>query len=390
MTDSNGPQQPGSPGVPSGASPQQPPRPARPVTPNAARAAQGAPRPTSFYVAIFLTLLLLVSGGLNGVLLLVALLGSAADTLAGTAISVDDSDANYEVVAVGGDQSASKRVLRVPVDGAINEQAAPLLGATGGTVSSIKRHLRLAARDDSIVGVLLDINSPGGGVTASDEIHRVISEFREDTEKPVVALFGDVSASGGYYIAAACDEILARPTTITGSIGVIINTMNYAEALKKLGVSQKPILDERTPHKDMLSPTKAPDEEEIAIVRSIVSEMYERFVDVVDIGRSNLNREQVIALADGRIYSAQQALENGLVDGITDRDEAVEHVLRRSGDDAASVVEYRRRPTFGEALLGAGVRGAVPPTQSALDRVVATLVQGTSGPVFCYFWLGGR
>lgn len=375
---------PSSPG--SGQTP--PPRPPLPIRPAGQSAAGGEPRPTSFYVAIFLTLMLLVSAGLNVVLLFVALFSSAAGSLAGPMAPLDDS--NYDVVAVGGDRSASKKVLRIPIEGAISEQASPFMGAAGGTVSFIERHLRLAERDNSIVGVLLDINSPGGGVTASDRIHELIVDFRNRSEKPVYALFGDMSASGGYYIAAACNRIYARPTTITGSIGVIISTLNYAEALDKLGVTQDPILDPRTPYKDMLSPSKKPDEKEIEIVRSIVSEMYERFVDIVDEGRPELDRARVIELADGRIYSAEQARDNGLVDGLVDLEAAIDLVREAADVEGVSVVEYRRKPTLGDLLLGASSSLRSPSAQGSLADALAPLLRGTTGPRFLYFWPGGR
>jgi protease-4 len=364
---------------------QTPPRP--PMPPARGREGGGDARPTSFYVAIFVTLLLFVSAGLNVVLLFVALFSSSVGSLGTTAGPLDDS--SYDVVSVGGDRSARKRVLRIPVEGAIAEQASPLIGAAGGTVSFVKRHLELAARDSSIVAVLLDINSPGGGVTASDEIHRLIRKFDEENDKPVVAMFGDMAASGGYYIAAACDEIWARPTTITGSIGVIISTLNYAEALEKIGVSQDPILDPRTPHKDMLSPSKKADEEEIAIVRSIVSEMYERFVEIVDEGREQLDRDQVIALADGRIYSAQQALDNGLVDRILDTDEAFARIRELAEVDEANLVEYRRKPNLADLLFGAAST-SVRPAETSFEQALAPLLRSTTGPRFLYFWPGGR
>jgi signal peptide peptidase SppA len=157
-------------------------------------------------------------------------------------------------------------VLQIGVRGAIAESGSPVLGAAGGSVSQVKRGLRMAAADD-VLGVLLYIDSPGGGVTDSDEIWRLIRKFRQEhPQKPVVALFGDIAASGGYYVAAACERITAHRSTITGSIGVIMSGWNFAEAAKKFGVEQIAIKSERTPFKDILSPTRPMRDDERALL----------------------------------------------------------------------------------------------------------------------------
>ncbi|MHC5062444.1 MAG: signal peptide peptidase SppA [Planctomycetota bacterium] len=336
-------------------------------------------RPVSFYLAIFLALLLFVSGGLN-LLLLVVTAGSGLGTVGG---SEADGTA-YEIVTVLDAAGTNDRILRIPVDGAISEMASPLMGASGGTVTRIRRALELAASQDQIKAVLIDINSPGGGVTDSDVIHRMIANFRIDSGKPVLALFGDTSASGGYYIAAACDRILARPTTITGSIGVIMSSYNYGEAAKKLGIDTVVIKSEKTPYKDMMSPTRPMEPGEKAILDSIVEEMYQRFVDVVDEGRPELDRNRIIELANGQIYSAGQAEANGLVDGLVNAEEAYEQLSELAGIPVADVVEHRRRPTLGELLFG--VRSRVPNLEDSL----AGLMQSTTGAKFLYYWPGGR
>lgn len=338
-------------------------------------------KPVSFYLAIFLALLLFVSGGLNLLLLFVTAVGSATSGLAGY---TDESDGIYEMVAVAGEADATERILRVPIIGAIAETQSPVIGAIGGTVSQVRRALRAAAREDSIKGILFDINSPGGGVTDSDEIHRLITEFRAEHEKPVVALFGDVSASGGYYMAVACDQIIARPTTITGSIGVIMQNFNFAEAAKRLGIKQETIVSDSTPFKDIMSFTREMRPEEREILTSIVDEMYAQFVRVVDEGRPALDRARVEQLADGRIYSAQQALDNGLIDSIGSIEDAYDVLNELCSIDKSRVVEQRRRPTLGDLLMGANAR---PPS---LEHTAATLLTQPSGPRLYYYWAGAR
>ncbi|MCA8951424.1 MAG: S49 family peptidase, partial [Planctomycetes bacterium] len=165
-------------------------------------------RGVAFFVAIFLGILLLASAGLN-VLLLLLSVGSFAGA------GLGPGGGTFDEVHLGGKRGARTRVLEIPIAGAIAEAGSPLLGASGGTVTQVRRMLREAAADDGIRGVVLAIDSPGGGVTDSDEIYRMIRRFRADhPEKRVVAFFGDMAASGGYYVAAAAERIFARPTTI--------------------------------------------------------------------------------------------------------------------------------------------------------------------------------
>ncbi len=335
-------------------------------------------RSVSFYLAIFLALLLFVSGGLN-LLLLVVTAGSGFTT---TGAEADGS--SYQVVTVFDDPDTSDRILRIPVEGAIAEASSPMIGASGGTVSRLRRAFALAAEQEQIKAVLLDINSPGGGVTDSDVIHRLITDFRADSGKPVIALFGDMAASGGYYIAAACDRIYARPTSITGSIGVIMSSFNFGEAAKKLGIETVVIKSRHTPFKDIMSPTRPMLPEERLILEEIVEEMYQRFVDVVDAGRPNLQRSRVVELANGQIYSAGQAWDNGLIDGLASLDQAYEELRSLAEIDSADVVEHRRMPTLSEVLFG--IRSKTPSWEQSL----AGLLQTTSGPKFLYFWPGGR
>ena len=341
-------------------------------------------RSVSFYVSLFLALLLLVSGGINILFFFFSMLGTGVG--AGDSV-IEETEAGYRVVATGGDrESSGDKILQIRVEGAIAEAASLLIGAMGGSVTDIKRQLKLAA-NDSIKGVLLAINSPGGGVTASDEIHRLISEFREEHQKPVLAYFGDMSASGGYYIAAACDLIVARPTTITGSIGVIMSSYNLAEAMSKVGVKEETIISAFTPYKDMMSFSRPMRDDERKIMTSIVDEMYQRFVDVVDDGRPELSRDQVISLANGQIYSAGQALSNGLVDAIATPEEAFAMLKDLADVPVAQLVEQRRLPTFMETLVGGPM---IRTREPSLQDTIARYLNRTTGARLLYFWPGGR
>ncbi|MEE2886242.1 MAG: signal peptide peptidase SppA [Planctomycetota bacterium] len=341
-------------------------------------------RSVSFYVALFLTLLLLISGAINVVLLFFSALGPSTAGLAD--FEPENPEAGYRVVRVGGEK-APEKILRIRVEGAIAEAASPLMGGMGGSVTQIRRQLTFAARSKSIKGVLLSINSPGGGVTDSDEIHRLIEKFRNEHKKPVLAYFGDMSASGGYYIAAACDKIVCRPTTITGSIGVIMSGYNFAEAMKTIGVAATTIISPNTPYKDIMSPSRPMREDERKILTGIVEDMYQRFVDIVDAGRPKLSRDEVVALANGQIYSAAQAKANGLVDDILDPDAVMDLIKEMAGVEEAQLVEQRRLPSLMDAILGQASVGTKTPT---LNHTVSKYLNQTTGAKFLYFWPGGR
>lgn len=338
-------------------------------------------RGVSFFIAIFLGILLIASAGLN-VLLLVLSVGSFASA----GLGVDVEDQYFDEVYVAGQRSGEPRaakVLQITIRGAIAEDQNPVLGAAGGTVSQVRRGLRRAAADD-VRGVLLYIDSPGGGVTDSDEIYELVRRFRsEHPDKRVLTLFGDIAASGGYYVAVASERILARRTTITGSIGVIMSAWNFTEAAKKLGVDQVAIKSERTPYKDMLSMTRPMQPAECQILTDIVDELYDRFVTVVDDGRPGLDRAQVVAAANGAVYSASKAKELGLVDDIGDHDTVVAWFGQQLGSPV-TIVEQRRRATLGQLLFGALQQRAGP--QGGIDRLLTT----STGPRFLYYWEGAR
>ena len=355
-------------GAPPGIPPQQPQWPTPPIS--QPRESRGV----AFFVSIFLGILLLVSAGLN-VLLLLLSVGSFASSGAG------DMAADYGEVHVSGARSAPRKVLQISVQGAIAEGANPLMGAAGGTVTQVQRALRYASREE-VDGVLLYIDSPGGGVTDSDRIYKMLRTFRaEHPDIPVAALYGDMCASGGYYIAAAAQHVISRRTSISGSIGVIMSAWNFAKLAQEHGVEQVAIKSDRTPFKDMLSPTRALAPAERKMLTEIVDELYDQFVAVVMEGRG-MSKEAVERAANGGIYTATRARELGLVDDIGDYATAVAWFEEQLGD-GARIVEQRRRPTFADLLLGAfGPKAEA----SAVDR----LLTSTTGPRFLYYWQGGR
>ena len=356
-----------TPPTPPGVPPQQPNWPSPPAT-TPARESRGV----SFFVAIFLGLLLFVSAGLNVLLLLLSV-----GTLAGGGL--DPDGASYDEAHVAGALDGRHKVLQIAIRGAIAEGANPLLGAAGGTVSMVKRALRYAEAE-GVEGILLYIDSPGGGVTDSDRIYQMLRGFRsENPDMPVAALYGDMAASGGYYIAVAAEHIISRRTSISGSIGVIMSAWNFAEFAQSHGIDQIAIKSERTPYKDMLSPTRTLKPAERAMLTSIVDELYDQFVAVVMEGRG-MSKEAVELVANGGIYTANQSLRSGLVDEIGDYQTALDWFEARLGHKVA-IVEQRRRAGLADLLFG--MRAESAPS-------AASLLTAVSGPRFLYFWQGGR
>jgi protease IV len=253
----------------------------------------------------------------------------------------------YDEEYVAGD--GPDTIAVVPVEGTI----APADNALGGTQPTatpegLADALRQAGQDTSIVAVVLEVNSPGGGVTASDEMHQSILDFRENTGKPVVVSMGDTAASGGYYISTAADRIVANETTLTGSLGVIFQLNNFAEAADKYGIKQ--VVIKSGEYKDMGNAFREMRPDEREIFQSIVDESYSEFVDVISEGR-RIPEDRVREIADGRVYSGSQAKDLGLVDSFGDLDEASATAGTLAGTKDATVVRYVQEPTLTETLL---------------------------------------
>jgi protease IV len=253
----------------------------------------------------------------------------------------------YQEEYVAGD--GTDKIAVVPVEGTI-ASADDALGGAQPTVTpeGLAAALRQAGQDPSVVAVVLEVNSPGGGVTASDQMHQSILDFRENTNKPVVISMGDVAASGGYYISTAADRIVANETTLTGSLGVIFQFNNFAEAADKYGI--KLVVIKSGKYKDLGNAFRDLKPEEREIFQSIVDESYSEFVDVISEGRG-IPEDRVREIADGRVYSGTQAKELGLVDSFGDLDEAYAIAGRLAGTQDTLVVRYIQEPTLTDTLL---------------------------------------
>jgi len=261
------------------------------------------------------------------------------------------------VTLSGGDGLALGRsaVAIVRVEGVIasGSDGGGLAMSNVATSERVIQDLRRAARDPAVRAIVLRINSPGGGVVASDEIHQAVLEV----DKPVVASMGEVAASGGYYIAAPADRIVANPATLTGSIGVISMVPNVEELLDKIGVEMIVIKSGKL--KDELSSYREITEEEKQLWQAVIDEAYEQFVGVVAEGRG-MEVDEVKALADGRVYTGRQAKELGLVDELGNLPDAIDLAADLGGiAGKPRIIEYRRPPSLLELLLSSLARDRV-------------------------------
>ena len=275
------------------------------------------------------------------------------------------------------------KILLVQIEGVLREapEATSILGfAEESMLARLREELDRARDDERIRALLLRINSPGGTVTASDILYDEIRRFKEERNIPVVAQLMGVAASGGYYVALAADEIVAHPTTVTGSIGVIWTNVNFAGLMEKVGIEDQTITT--GPFKDAGSMLRRMTPDEHTQLLSVLNDMFARFKQVVRNGRPELDPGQIDALADGRIYSATQALKNGLIDRVGNLQEAVARAEARAGIDESRVVTYHRPTEYRENLY----TRTVP---SSLELRLPTPWPGIQGPAFLYLWAPG-
>jgi protease-4 len=279
----------------------------------------------------------------------------------------------------------SDKIVVLDVDGLLfNRHEESLFGFGENPVSLLIEKLDKAKSDKNVAAVVLRINSPGGGVTASDIMYRKLRQFRQETKIPVVAVLEDVGASGGYYVACGADRILAHPTSVVGSIGVIVQTLSFSGTMQKLGIDAKAVTS--GPRKDLASPLKPLDKEDLAILQKIVDEYYGRFVGVVAKARPKLDAQALKVLADGRVYTGEQAKANGLVDDLAYLDDAVKLAKQMSSTQRAKVVMYHR--PWGAKANAYAVAGA--PAQINLLNISVPDLAALARPQFLYLWTGRR
>lgn len=267
-----------------------------------------------------------------------SVLGLCTLLLAGCMPFISTSRPEFREILLQGE--GKDKILLIDISGIITNTPIfiPNIGLIPGMTARVRQELEIAFEDPLIRGVLLRINSPGGTLFDSDIIYHSLMEFKKSKKVKIVAALGDIAASGALYLAMAADEVYAHPTTLTGSIGVILPHIDYSGVMKRLGIRSDPIKSGE--FKDMGSEfrTRTPAEREM--LQKLVDEQHEKFVAVIRAGRKKMTRRQIEEISDGRLLNAREAKERGLVDDIGYLDNAYQRITRLSGFPTNRLVRY--------------------------------------------------
>lgn len=293
-----------------------------------------APKRTGWIVYSVIATFFLLLSVLANFALLALLLGS------GATLFDDKHHQLYEEIYVQGDTDARNKIAVICLSGIIYDSAM----SDEGVVGDIKAQLDQAAEDKHVKAIVLRINSPGGEVVASDAIYQALAEVRDEDHKPIVACMESVGASGAYYAAMGCSHVMATDLTLTGSIGVIMESFNFGGLLDKVGVKLHTFKSGK--YKDLLNPTREPTEDEKQMVNTLIMEVYDKFVGIVAKERKLDVNELKNSLADGRILSGSQALKGKLIDELGYFDDAVDKAMELAKLKTAKVVTYRAPFSF--------------------------------------------
>ncbi|MEX2206517.1 MAG: signal peptide peptidase SppA [Myxococcota bacterium] len=277
------------------------------------------------------------------------------------------------------------KIALIEVTGVITEEeerARISISQRPNIVVETKNALDRAADDPDVAGVLLRINTPGGSVSASDTIHHEIEAWKSEQKRPVVAYLNGLATSGGYYVAMASDRVVSHPTAVTGSIGVVMPGLSIEGLMEKYGVADQTLTS--GPYKDAGSLLRDMTPEERTQLSSVISDLFARFEDVVAKGRPGLTREKIASLSDGRVYSAQQALDAGLVDQLGYLEDAVAEVEKAANISESRVVVYHRSNQTRENIYSRTPNVAVQVT----DVNLLPIRRSELAPGFYYLWPG--
>ncbi len=286
----------------------------------------------------------------------------------------------YETVLEDG--SMSERIALLTVDGVIQDtgSATSLFAAEGYNHQFFLQQLEQVKMDGSVKAIVLQVNSPGGGVVESAEIYREIREIQEETEKPIYVSMGSMAASGGYYISAPADKIFVNKETMTGSIGVIMQSINYGKLAEKYGVEFVTI--KSGPYKDIMSPTREMTDVERNMMQEMLNDSYEEFVDIIEQGR-NMTEAEVKKVADGRIVNGRQAIEAGLADDFGFLEDVIAAIKTDYDLENAEVFEYGHSQSFGslfamkaQSLLGVDME----------TKLIGKLIADNNAPKMMYLF----
>jgi protease-4 len=270
------------------------------------------------------------------------------------------------------------KVARIPVSGVImRETDDSLFGVGVDRVEATIRQIRAAQNDSAVKAIILEVDSPGGAISPTDEIYRALSDFRASAKgRKVVVLVRGLAASGGYYVAMASDWIIAEPTALLGSISVIMQTLNWKGLSEKIGVQDVTIKSGK--NKDLLNPFREVNPEHVSMLQAMVDHLHRYFVNIVKKGR-DIDEAALKELCDGRVFSAEEAQKLKLIDQTGYWSDALDKTAQLLGQSAAAikVVRYEEHSSFATWL--ADLRG--PDLKLGLPPWL-----GAAGPQFLYLW----
>ncbi len=277
------------------------------------------------------------------------------------------------------------KIAIIEVEGMLmNARSGGFLQATENTVSLFAQEMDKAAKDKNVKAVVLRVNSPGGTVTASDLMYEIVNTFRAKSGKPVVAATQEVAASGGYYVACGADQIVAHPTSVIGSIGVIFSTFQFEGLMDKAGVEVEAI--KSGPLKDMGSPFKALGPAEREVMQAMVDDYYARFVDVVRTRRNVTDSDTLKLVTDGRVFTGSRAVQLGLADRAGRLEDALDLARELGKAEGARAVIYKRPYGYGGSIYA---DGSVPPPRADVMRLELPGAQKMLPGGFYYLWQPG-
>jgi len=305
---------------------------------------------------------------------------------------------NVYLILLSGILNNSKPRVTTIEDGDVTEKVAviPLTGAIfDGTARNFDRFMDDVEKDTAVKAIVIEIDSPGGTVTASDQIHHRLEDFKlKFPDKPVIIAMGGLAASGGYYVACAGDHIFAQRTTMTGSIGVLWQSMNVSRLLDKWGVEDNSIHSTGADYKEVGSPTKPMSAEESQYIRAIIDQAFSEFKQVVVGGRKSALKQPIDTIANGKIYTAQEALSLGLVDAIGYLSNATQHAAGVAKLKNPMVVRYEPAPSL-LLMLGLGSQSpidgggaSVSNSKGLTINVSADLLRDMTQSRMMYMWNG--
>lgn len=296
-------------------------------------------------------------------------------------MKTDNTASTLRPVIVSGKPNRSQKVAVIDVDGLLIDKNLSGIGSMGeNPVALFREKLRAAEKDPDVRAIVLRINTPGGGVTASDIMCNDLKRLKSKREIPVIACLMVTGAGGGYYLASHCDSIIAHPTSVVGGIGVILNAYNLEDTMGQFNVLADHVksgdkIDAGTPERPMES-------DETEMLQSMADQFHKRFITHIELARPDATDEK--QWSDGSVFSGERAAELGLVDSVGYLNDAIDLARRQAGlDEESPVVLFRRDNDRAYTELDVTPN---TPTMSSLLPIHLPGLDRSSMPTFLYLW----